>query len=87
MNTATKAALWAAIESYMKKNNLNMAHLAQPSKRPFPCGSRWISALKHSVDNKTDQNFQKSLCIQMFNFLQIPIKLDGGVIVICENSN
>lgn len=87
MNTATKTALWAAIAKYMRQNSLCMASIKGRGNCPFPCGERWISALKHSVDNKTDQNFQKSLCIEMFNFLQIPIKLDGGVIVICENSN
>jgi len=87
MNTATKAALWAAIESYMKQNKLCMASIKGRGNCPFPCGERWVSALKHSVDNNTNQNFQKSLCVEMFEFLKIPIKLDGGVIVIEEQNN
>ena len=87
MNTATKAALWAAIESYMKQKKLCMASIKGRGNCPFPCGERWISALKHSVDNISTQSFQKSLCVEMFEFLKIPIKLDGGVIVICENLN
>jgi len=85
MLSATKTALWLAIEQYMKDKGLLISHLKIDN--PLPCSWRWVCALKKSIAENDSMNFNKKLCIELMQFLKIDYTEDGGVLVILNNKN
>jgi hypothetical protein len=83
---STKSALLAAILDYMKANGHNMESIKK--NNPFPCSTRWVSCLAHSVKHKTAINFNRTVVLAMVDFLKLPHKQnDEGFLVlgVCEN--
>lgn len=85
MLNSTKVALLRQIKKYMAENGHNMQSIK--TNNPFPASERWVSNLVRSVKNNTSANFNTKVCIEVMEFLKMPHKMDGGVLVVCENSN
>lgn len=84
MLNSTKTAMLAAIKKYMAENGHNMQSIK--SNNPFPCSTRWISSLVESIKLNDKRNFNKTVCVEMMEFLGMNYGFDGGVLV-CEKSN
>jgi hypothetical protein len=69
----------------MAENGHNMQSIK--SNNPFPCSTRWISFLVESIKLNDSRNFNTKVCVEMMDFLKMPHKMDGGVLVVCENLN
>jgi len=83
---STKAAILAAILEYNKANGHNLESIQH--NNPFPCSSRWIGWLAHSVKNRTQRNFHRKVVLEMMDFLKMKYKEneDGLLVVsVCEN--
>lgn len=81
MLTATRKALCKGIAKFMDKENLDTSKIKDKDKNPFPVSAKWIDNLRKAERYNENVAFDLKRSIEMFEFLEMPYRLDGGVII------
>ncbi len=82
MLSRTRKVLLKGINKELKKRKLKLQDIKDKEKNPFPVSPRWIDNLIYADKHDTAKTFNFDTCETLANFLNIPNKRDGSVLVI-----